>query len=75
MESSSYCGINLGDTLSTRQRDRISNVFSAQVFDSYGVAEGVQIAAQCEEGNYHIMMLDTVLEILDENDKPVKRAK
>lgn len=64
-----------GDTLSTRQRDRISNVFSAQVFDSYGVAEGVQIAAQCEEGNYHIMMLDTVLEILDENDKPVKESE
>lgn len=61
-----------GDTLSTKQRDRISNIFKAKVFDSYGVAEGVQIAAQCEEGNYHIMMLDTVVEILDENGQAVK---
>ncbi len=61
-----------GDTLSTKQRDRISNVFKAKVFDSYGVAEGVQIAAQCEEGNYHIMMLDTIVEILDQNGQPVK---
>ena len=61
-----------GDTLSTIQRKRISDVFKVNVFDSYGVSEGVQIAAQCEEGNYHIMMLDTIVEILDQNGQPVK---
>ncbi len=61
-----------GDTLSKNQRERISRVFRVQVFDSYGVSEGLQIAAQCEEENYHIFMLDTVLEILDDDDKEVQ---
>ncbi len=56
-----------GDSLTPSQRTVIEEVFSTQVFDTYGTAEGIQIAAQCEMGNYHLQSFDGILEILDEN--------
>jgi len=56
-----------GDSLNLNQRAVIEEVFSTRLFDTYGTAEGIQIAAQCEMGNYHLQSFDGVLEILDEN--------
>lgn len=60
-----------GDSLSPNQRAVIEEVFATRVFDTYGTAEGIQIAAQCEMGNYHLQSFDGVLEILDENNVEV----
>ncbi|MBP7212684.1 MAG: phenylacetate--CoA ligase family protein [Anaerolineaceae bacterium] len=60
-----------GDSLTPPQRAVIEEVFATQVFDTYGTAEGIQIAAQCEMGNYHLQSFDGVLEILDDNGDEV----
>lgn len=61
-----------GDKLFPHYRTEIEEVFSTHVFDSYGCAEGIQISAQCEQGNYHLHSLDAIVEFLDDNLKPVR---
>ena len=67
--------VSWGDSLYPHYRQLIESVFQTKVFDTYGCAEGFQIAAQCEYGNYHLHALDTVVEILDAYEKPVKPGK
>ncbi len=64
--------VTWGDNLYPHYRKIIEEAFCTRVTDTYGCAEGVQIAAQCELGNYHIHSLDTVVEFLDENGLPVQ---
>ncbi len=64
--------VSWGDSLYHHYRQLIESVFQTRVFDTYGCAEGVQIAAQCEYGNYHLHALDAVVELLDEDGNPVK---
>lgn len=61
-----------GATLTERYRDILEKTFNCKVFDTYGISEGMQIAAQCEYGNYHIHCLDTIIEIVDEQGVQVK---
>lgn len=61
-----------GDMLYPNYRNEIEEVFKTKVFDSYGCAEGIQISAQCEEGNYHLHALDAIIEFLDKDLNPVK---
>lgn len=64
--------VTWGDTLTPLDRNAIERVFQARVHDTYGCAEGMQIAAQCGcDSRYHIHSLDVVVEILDNNDQPV----
>jgi len=55
-------------------RKKIEDTFQTRVFDTYGCGEGVQIAAQCEQGNYHIHALDTIVEFVDDNGKNVSEG-
>lgn len=59
--------VTWGDALYPKYRAEIERVFKTKVFDTYGCAEGMQIAAQCEKGSYHLHDLDVVVEFLDEN--------
>lgn len=52
------------------QRRRIESVFNARVFDSYGMAERVAYASQCEHGRMHVNPEYGVLEIVDEHGRP-----
>lgn len=63
--------VSWGDSLYPHYRRKIEKVFQTHVFDTYGVAEGVQIAAQCEQGNYHMHALDAVVEFLDDDGNQV----
>lgn len=64
-----------GDSLYPAYRALIEQVFQCQVFDTYGCAEGFQVAAQCEYGNYHIHALDVIVEYLDDDDQPVPEGE
>ena len=67
--------VTWGDTLFAHYRSLIESVFNTKVYDTYGCAEGLQIAAQCEFGNYHIHALDAVVEFLDDQNQPVKAGE
>lgn len=60
-----------GSSLYPHYRQVIQAAFSAPIFDTYGCSEGIQIAAQCEQGRYHLHALDAVVEFLDDGGQPV----
>jgi phenylacetate-CoA ligase len=65
--------VTWGDTVYSHYRKAIETTFHTRLFDTYGSAEGMQIAAQCGQGTaYHIHSLDVVVEYLDDNMAPVK---
>lgn len=62
--------VTWGDKLLPVYRTTIESAFKARVFDTYGCGEGIQIAAQCGNGPfYHVHMLDTIVELLDDEGK------
>ena len=63
--------ITSAETLYTEQREAIEEAFSTKVFDHYGCAEMCVFVAQCKHGRYHARNDYGILEILDDNDKPV----
>ena len=64
--------VTWGDNLYPHYRKTIETAFETRVFDTYGCAEGVQIAAQCgEENTYHIHTLDVIVEFLDDERNAV----
>lgn len=68
--------VTWGDTLHPHHRDTIERAFSTGVLDSYGVGEGIQVSAQCEERSlYHIHSLDVVVECVDTDGQPVPPGK
>ncbi len=65
--------VTWGDNLYRHYRDEVEAAFGTDVHDTYGMSEGIQIAAQCNgAAPYHILSLDVVAEFLDEHGKPVK---
>lgn len=63
--------VTWGDMLYPNVRRKIEGTFHTRVFDTYGCGEGVQIAAECEQGHYHIHALDTIVEFVDDEGKNV----
>ncbi|KJS28677.1 MAG: adenylyltransferase [Desulfatitalea sp. BRH_c12] len=59
--------VSWGDNLFAQYRKVIENAFQCRVTDTYGCGEGIQIAAECEYGNYHIFMPHVHVEFLYEN--------
>ena len=62
---------SIGETLSSRMRDKAMQVLHITVEDCYSSQELGSIANQCEMGMYHTADPNLIVEILDENDKPV----
>jgi phenylacetate-CoA ligase len=58
------------------QRDLIEERFQTKTFGFYGQAEKVISASECEKGNYHLAMIDGVLEVVqgEERAKPGERG-
>lgn len=52
------------------QREQIERAFGCRVFDTYGMAERVAFAAQCEAGYYHVQPEYSLVEILDDDNQP-----
>lgn len=64
--------VTWGDNLYPQYRKTIEQAFGVSVHDTYGCAEGMQIAAQCGSGiHYHVHSLDVIVEFLDDDDQPV----
>lgn len=64
--------VTWGDSLYDHYRGKIESVFRTSVYNTYGIGEGIQVAAQCGEGNhYHIHALDTIVESVDDDGHPV----
>jgi phenylacetate-coenzyme A ligase PaaK-like adenylate-forming protein len=60
-----------GETLSGRMRLRIEKAFKRPVRNSYGAAEFLPIAWECEQQQLHINSDWVILEAVDENYNPV----
>ncbi|HPV05772.1 MAG: hypothetical protein WBH90_11570 [Aggregatilineales bacterium] len=68
--------VTWGDMLYPPHRKLIESTFQTRVFDTYGCAEGLQIAAQCGcSSGYHIHELDVIVEYLDDNGQPVQAGE
>lgn len=46
--------VSWGDNLFSNYRRAIEEQFKCRVTDTYGCGEGIQVAAQCHSGSYHI---------------------
>jgi phenylacetate-CoA ligase len=60
-----------GDNLYPNYRREIEKAFRCRVTDTYGCGEGIQVAAQCGEGAYHVFMPHVIAEVVDEDGNPV----
>lgn len=64
--------VTWGDMLYPHYRTTIEQAFGTKVTDTYGCAEGMQIAAQCEgSDDYLIHNFDVIVEVLDDGGNPV----
>lgn len=52
------------ENLSRSRRELLARAFGAQVFDHYGLTEGVVAIQQCERGSYHIIPEYGIVELL-----------
>ena len=68
--------VTWGDNLYPGYRRAIETAFRTQVYDTYGCAEGIEVAAQCGYGaGYHTHALDVIVEYVDERGDPVSQGQ
>jgi len=69
--------VTWGDNLYEHFRKSIERQFHCRVTDTYGCGEGIQVAAQCPDGNhkYHIFMPHVIVEIVNDAGIPVPRGE
>ena len=60
------------ETVFPNQRALIEEVFGCKVLDAYGNSEMCAYAMQCERGEYHLSLEHSLVEVLGENDRPVR---
>lgn len=63
--------ISWGDKMFDHYRKSIESAFGCKVYDTYGCTEGLVIAGQCSEGNYHVLSPHVKLELLDAKGQEV----
>lgn len=64
--------ISLGDKLFSHYRKNLKQAFNINTIETYGTSEGLLIACQYDLDYLYINSPQVYLEILDENDNPVK---
>ena len=64
--------VTSSETLGDYQREAIEQAFQCPVFDQYGCAEMAVMAYQQEDGRYFIPRQYSIVEVLDDDDRPVK---
>ncbi len=61
-----------GDNLYAHYRRSLEKAFQTKVYDSYGCAEGITVAAQCgHENNYHLYSPFVLVEVVDDSGQPL----
>ena len=66
---------SMGETLSDTIRQRVTKILGIKVEDTYSSQELGTIAIQCSTGLYHTMDQNLLVEVLDDNYKPVKQGE
>jgi phenylacetate-CoA ligase len=64
-----------GEPLYPASRAKIEAAFQCKVFDSYGMTEYCGLIHECAHGQMHLVPEFGFLEILDEDDEPVKEGE
>jgi phenylacetate-CoA ligase len=67
--------ISQAEILSEDMRNTISSVFGCKVYDFYGSREASALAGECKFGNKHILSFHNYIEILDDDNNPVKEGQ
>ena len=63
--------VSWGDNLLPSHKELIESTFQSRVYDSYGCAEGFQVAAQCgHDTGYHLHDFDVVVEYVRDDGNP-----
>jgi phenylacetate-CoA ligase len=65
------CIFTGGEVLDDSIRERTRKLLGVEIRDNYGSTEGF-IAWQCGSGSYHVNAEHVMVEIVDENNRPVK---
>lgn len=69
------CIITTSEVLTYKDRTLLQEVFKCPVYNEYGCGEIGTIAHECECGSLHVNDENIILEILDENQNPVKKGE
>ena len=67
--------VSSAETLTNEMREKIESVFGTKLYDFYGSRETASIAGECRCGLMHIFEFNNYVEILDENNQPVKEGQ
>jgi len=67
--------VSSAETLTSEMREKIESVFSTKLYDFYGSRETTSMAGECIDGLLHIFEFNNYIEILDENNQPVKNGQ
>lgn len=67
--------VSSAEMLTGEMRAEIEKVLGAKVYDYYGSRETNNIAGECREGLMHILAFRNYIEILDNNNQPVKEGE
>jgi phenylacetate-CoA ligase len=67
--------ISLGDKMFDHYKETIERVFKTKVYDTYGSNEGFVVGGQHKDGNYYLNETHVVVEIVDDQYRPVKEGE
>jgi phenylacetate-CoA ligase len=67
--------ITWGDKLFDHYKKIIKQAFNVDIYETYGSAEGLMIGGQKDQEKMYQMLLNSYVEIVDDNDLPVKDGK
>jgi phenylacetate-CoA ligase len=67
--------ISSAETLNNEMREKIESVFRTKLYNYYGSRETASLAGECDDGMMHIFEFNNYVEILDENNQPVKKGQ
>jgi phenylacetate-CoA ligase len=67
--------ISAAEILRDDMREKIESIFGTKLYDFYGSRETNNLAGECAEGLMHILAFHNYIEILDNNNLPVKEGE
>jgi phenylacetate-CoA ligase len=67
--------ISTAEKLYNDVRENIENVFGTKVYDFYGTREVNGVAGECKEGLLHVFMFNNYVEVLDNDNNPVREGE
>jgi phenylacetate-CoA ligase len=67
--------VSSAETLSDEMREQIEKGFGTKVYNFYGSRETNNLAGECREGLMHILAFHNYVEILNDNNQPVKEGE